>query len=43
MRMRPLLCTVGHVSLSQLLANACIAAWRVASYPCVGVRSLWSP
>jgi hypothetical protein len=28
---RPLLCTVDH-SLCQLLANACIAAWRVASY-----------
>jgi hypothetical protein len=29
----------GHVSLYQLHANACIAGWRVASYPCVGVRS----
>jgi hypothetical protein len=28
---------VGHVSLCQLLANACIVACRVASYPCVGV------
>jgi hypothetical protein len=28
---------VGHVSLYQLLANACIAACRVASYPYVGV------
>jgi len=28
---------VGHVSLYQLRANACIAACRVASYPCVGV------
>jgi hypothetical protein len=30
---------LGHVSLCQLLANACMAASRVASYPCVGVRS----
>ena len=39
---------VVHVSLYQLyqlyqiyqlLANACIAACRVASYPCVSVRS----
>jgi hypothetical protein len=28
-------------SRRQLFANAAIAASRVGSYPCVGVRSLW--
>ena len=32
-------CIVGHVSLCQLLANACMAVSRVVPYPCVGVRS----
>ena len=33
----------GHLSLCQLLANACIASCRVAAYLCVGVRFSCSP